>query len=308
MIITITGDNHYQVRAEARAIISGFITEHGSFSVERFAAAEAETEHILSAISGGSLLSPRKLVVIEDFETSKELVDKTEQLVAETPDTTTVLIIINKLDKRTTYGKLLKKASDFREYTTLSPQETTAWIVQTAQEKGGQIDRPTAQYLMEYVGTSGELLANELDKLILLDPHITRATIDQLSERQPSSTVFELLDAGFNGHQKRALQLYDEQRRQQMEPTGIIGMIGWQLHTLALLKTAKDKAPADIAKDAGIHPFVVQKSVKLAQRMSLTKLKQLVHHAVVLEEQLKNRTMNADDAVKHYILSLSTTS
>jgi DNA polymerase-3 subunit delta len=304
MVITITGDNRHKVRAEVTSVIEAFVAQHGLLAVERFEAAETEVEQILSAVSSVSLLSPRKLVFIQDLETSKSLTERVEDLVEQTPADATLLIEIGKLDKRLTYGKFLKKNSDYREFGALSPQETIGWVVESAKEKGGQIDRGTAQYLVDFIGVDQHRLSNELDKLTLFNPQITRATIDQLSERQPSSTVFELLDAGFNGQQKRALNLYEEQRRQQVEPLAMIGMIGWQLHVLALVKTGKDKSAADIAKDAGVHPFVVQKSMGLARNMALSKLRQLVHHAVVLEEQMKSRTMNADDAVKHFLLSL----
>ena len=304
MVITITGDNRHRVRAEITSVIEAFVAQHGLLAVERFEAAESEVEQIMSAVSSVSLLSPQKLVFIQDFETSKSLIERVEDLVEQTPADATLLIEIGKLDKRLTYGKFLKKNSDYREFGALLPQEVVGWVVESAKEKGGQIDRGTAQYLVDFIGVDQHRLSNELDKLTLFNPQITRATIDQLSERQPSSTVFELLDAGFNGQQKRALTLYEEQRRQQVEPLAMIGMIGWQLHVLALVKTGKDKSAADIAKDAGVHPFVVQKSMGLARNMALSKLRQLVHHAVVLEEQMKSRTMNADDAVKHFLLSL----
>lgn len=304
MIITVTGDNQHQARAEITSVINTFSNKHGDLAIERFEAADTPAEQILSAVTGSSLLSPQKLVVIYDFETNKELVEQTEELLNQAPEETTVLIVIGKLDKRLAYGKLLKKASDFRVFGVLSPQETIGWVVQAAKDKSGQIDRSTAQYLVDFVGTDQARLSNELDKLILFEPTITKQTIDSLSERQPSSTVFELLDAGFNGQPGKALKLYDEQRRQQVEPLAMMGMIGWQLHILALVKTAREKSAADIAKDAGVHPFVVQKSMKLAKEMTLSKLKQLVHHAVTLEEALKTRTMNADDAVKHFLLSL----
>jgi len=304
MVITITGDNQHQARAEARKVTDAFVAEYGSLAVERFDAGEAETEQILSSISSTSLLSSHKLVIIQDFETNKILTEAAETIVEQASDDVTVLILIGKLDKRVAYGKLLKKTTDFREFSALSPQDTVNWVVQTTAKKNGQIDRGSAQYLIDFIGTNQERLSNELDKLILFNPTITRSNIEQLCERQASSTVFELLEAGFNGRQKQALQIYDEQRRQQVEPLAMIGMIGWQLHILAIAKTAKDKSAADIAREAGVHPFVAQKSVQLAKNMALPKLRQHVHHAVVLEETLKSRTMNADDAVKHFLLSL----
>lgn len=304
MVIVVTGENLHRVRAEITSVTDAFIAAHDALAVERFDAAEAEAEHILSAVSGVSLLSPAKLVIVQNFEVNKPLTEQTESLLEQVADDTTLLIVIGKLDKRLAYGKLLKKAADWREFNQLSPQDTVRWIAQASAEKGGRIDNRTAQYLLDCVGADQERLSNELDKLILFDAQITTETIDLLCERQPTSTVFELLDAGFHGQQQKALRLYDEQRRQQVEPLAMVGMIGWQLHILALTKTAKGKSATDIARDAGVHPFVVQKTQNLARDMSLGKIKQLVHQAVVLEEQFKTRAINADDAVKHFLLSL----
>jgi len=306
MVITITGDNHHQAKAETRLIIDKFVAQHGVLAVERFDAGETPAEQIFDALNATSLLSPKKLVVIDNFETSKELTEHTAEILEQIPNETTALVIIGKLDKRLTYGKLLQKQTDFREFKELAPQEIVGWVVEAAKGKGGKIDRFTAQHLVDCVGADQERLSNELDKLILFAPEITRASIDQLSEREPSSTVFELLDAGFNGHQKQALRLYDEQRRQQMEPLAIVAMISWQLHILAVVKTARDKSTTDIAKDAAIHPFVIQKTFKLANQMSLVKLKELVRHAIHLETTMKSRTINGDDAVRHFLLSLAT--
>lgn len=304
MIITVTGENKHRVQAEIKSVIDSFTKQHGSLAVERFDAGEADVEHILSAVSGVSLLSDSKLVVIYDFDANKALTENAEQLITQVPGDTIVLVVINRLDKRLSYGKLLRKGTDFREFNALKPHEVVTWVIQATKEKGGQIDRATANYLTEVVGTNQERLSNELDKLILHSPTVTRQTIDTLSERQLTSTTFDLLEAGFNGRQNRALELYDQQRRQQVEPLSIIGMIGWQLHILALSKTAGTKSAAEIARDSAVHPFVVQKSLLLAKNMTLGKIKHLVHQAVVLEEKLKSRTMNADDAVKHFLLSL----
>lgn len=306
MVVTVTGDNQHMVVTEVKSIIDGFVAKHGKLTVERFDAEEADAEHILDTTSAISLLSANKLVVIQNFERNKVLVEKIESLVEETPDETTLLIEIGKLDKRARYGKFLKQHSDFREFTVFSPQEMVTWVVQTTKDKGGDIDKATTQYLLDFIGSDQTRLSNELDKLIIFDQHIRPETIDLLCEKEPTSTVFELLDAGFNGQKQKALSLYEEQRQQQLEPLAIIGMIGWQIHILAVVKTAKGRSARQIAQEAGLHPFVVQKSLKLVQKMTLQKLRVLVHRAVELEVEIKHRTMNADDAVKHFLLILTT--
>lgn len=304
MIITLTGDNRHDLRTTLQDIVRAYEADKGSLAVERFDAEEADLEHILHAVEATSLFSPEKLVVIENYEANKALIEQTEQLLAAVPETVTLVIVIHKLDKRASYGKLLKKETDFRELKILSLPETTQWLINQASTRGGTLSRSVAQYLIDTVGADQSRLANELDKLILFSPNISKETIDSLCERQATSTVFELLDAGFRGQQQKAIKLYEEQRRLQVEPLAIIGMIGWQLHILALVKAAGSTPAATIAKDAGVHPFVVQKSAALAKEMPRSKLRELVHHAVELEVTIKSRNLNADDAVKHFLLSL----
>src|SRR5690606_24141563 len=122
-----------------------------------------------------------------------------------------------------------------------------------------------------------------INKLVLFDPHISRESIGLLTEPLPQSTMFQLLDAAFAGDNKRALELYDEQRAQKVEPQAILGMIAWQLHVLALVKTAEQQGITDIAKEAKLSPFVVQKSRGITRRLSLAKLKDLLNRAHKLD-------------------------
>lgn len=306
MITTLTGDNRHQLKQALGKIVNRFESKHGSLAVERFSAEESSAEQILHALTAVTLLSQEKLVIIEDFESFKDLAESIDDWLDKVPETTDLVLVINKLDKRLGFVKLLQKSTDFQEFKPLDSHNAVGWVAKEVLDRAGQIDQGTAQYLVDCVGPNQALLSNEIDKLILFNPKVTRESIDLLSERQLSSSVFDLLDAGFGGQGKKALSLYEDQRRQRIEPLYIVSMIGWQLHILALVKTAKGKAPNDIAKQAGMHPFVIQKSSNLIRRITLTKLKQLVHQAVELEIMLKSRSTDADDAVKHFLLSLAT--
>lgn len=304
MVITLAGDNQFAKKAAADTVVADFVAANGDLAVERFEAVETEAEHILSALSGGSLFASEKLVVIADYEVNKGLADQTDDILARAGDTM-VLIILGKPDKRATYFKTLKAKTDYREFGAAQLPELITWLLEIAQDKGGQLDRSAAQYLIEYVGTDQNRLSNELDKLVLYDPKVSRATIELLCEKEITSTIFELLDAGFAGQHDKALKLYNEQRRQQVEPQAILSMIAWQLHILAIVKMAgPDRTPATVAKGAGVHPFVVQKSMRIVQGMTRDKLRQLVRRVIELEIQLKSQAMQPDDAVQQLLLTL----
>src|SRR5690606_28500626 len=136
---------------------------------------------------------------------------------------------------------------------------------------------------VDRVGPNQQLISAELDKLLAYDPKITKNSIELLVEKTPQSTVFELLDAAFAGNTKRAMELYHEQRALRVEPQAIIAMLAWQLHVLALVKTAAGRSADQIAKEARLNPFVVRKSQNLARRLEAAQVKRMISELLELD-------------------------
>ena len=174
-----------------------------------------------------------------------------------------------------------------------------------AAEHAGNVSLADARALIDRLGASQQLLRSELDKLLAYEPHITRQTIETLTERTPQSTVFELLDAAFAGNAPRAMALYKEQRELKVEPQAIIALLAWQLHILALVCAGASRSADEIARAAKLSPFVVRKSQRLAEKLSLAHIKTQIAQLLELDERLKTQAMNADEAVQLYLLQLA---
>jgi DNA polymerase III delta subunit len=159
--------------------------------------------------------------------------------------------------------------------------------------------------LVERVGTNQLGLQQELDKLLVFDPKITEHSIENLTEKTPQSTIFELLDAAFAGDAKRTMRLYDEQRALKVEPQQVIAMLAWQLHVLALVKTAKNRSVDDISREAKLNPYVVRKTQGLARDITLTRLKELITSLREFDVRTKTEGILPDEAVRYYLLQLS---
>lgn len=304
MVEVFTGDNNYALQTALQAKTNTFIAQHGDLSVEKFDGEEASYSAILGSLQGMALFATDKLVVIRDFTAHKELLDKLETVLANIPDTTTVILVSSKLDKRTQYYKLLKKQATILEFSALDERGLTQWLVGTAKEQGGSLSSSDAGFLVARVGTNQALLAQELDKLLIYDRTITRQAIELLCESTPQSTIFELLEAAFAGNKQRAMQLYEDQRRQRVEPLAILAMIGWQLQTMSLVATGQERGPEVIAREAKLHPFVVRKTLTLVRNRPLGELKGLVRRTLDLDMKLKSTAVNTDDALQHFLLTL----
>ena len=303
MIIVLTGENSFALKRELNTLVSAFLSEHGDFGLERFDGEESEYDRIRESLESLPFLAAKKLVVLRSPSANKQFLEHAERLFSSLPDSTDVIVIEPKLDKRTVYYKYLKKQPGFTEYAELDELALAKWLSAEAKVQGGTLSPGDARYLAERVGLSQQILINELTKLISYDANITRETINLLTEPSPQSTIFELLEAAFAGRSKRALEIYQNLRQAREEPIAIIAMIAWQLHVLALVKTAGSRDSADLAREAKVNPFVVRKSQGIANRMTLAELKDLTHTVLELDVALKSRSIDPDEALKNLIVT-----
>src|SRR3990167_3250875 len=305
MVITISGNNHFLLQKELNNLVADFVSKNGDLALEKIDGEEAEFERISEAIQSLPFLANKKIVVLRSPGAQKQFAEQIEELLQSIPDTTQVIIIEPKLDKRLVYYKVLKSKTDFREFVELDGQILSKWLVQEALDTGGKLSVIDANYLVERVGASQQLLANELEKLLNYNPNITKETIDLLTDPTPQSTIFELLDAAFAGNRKKVMELYKEQKALKVEPQQIMAMIAWQLHALALVVTAGDSTPDQIAKDAKLKPYVVRKIMNIARKTSLTDVKKLLNRALMLDVRMKSEKIDPDEALQHYLLTIS---
>ena len=298
MIITLTGHNSYMLREELRRMVAAFLAEHTDMGLEKLDGEDTEYNRLREAIESLPFLASKKMVVLRTPGAQKKFAENIEELIGIVPGTTDLIIVESKLDKRLSYYKTLKKLTDFREFNELDESQLIDWLIGTARDQGGTITRHEASLLVRRLGVNQQLLSSELTKLLQYEPTITKETIELLTEPTPQSTTFDLLEAAMAGRIENALAIYDDQRKQKVEPLAIIGLLGWQLHILALLKSAGSREPAEIAKDAKVNPYVLRKSHPLAKRMTFQQLKDLVQEVHQLDIRLKSESIDADDAMK----------
>lgn len=303
-VTVLTGENSFMLQQRLRQLVDTFVEEHTGIALEQLDGEEVEFDRIRESLHSLPFLASKKMVVLRAPSANKLFVESAGELLTELPDSIDVIIVEPKLDKRQSYYKFLKKQKGFHEFSQLDSLGLTQWLTQQATDQGGTLERQDAMYLIERVGANQQLLSNELLKLLSYDECITRETIDLLTERTPQSTIFELIDASLSGNTKKALDLYREQRALRVEPQQIIALLGWQLHIMALVKSAGQRSSSDIAKEAKLNPYVVQKTQAIVKDMPLAAIKKLIHDVLAIDIRVKSQPIDADEALQNLIISL----
>jgi DNA polymerase-3 subunit delta len=305
VITTLTGENDVLRQEALRQITAEFLLEHDAMGLERLDGEETSYERMHEAAQSLPFLASKKLIVLRTPGANKDFAEHFEQFAHDIAETNDVVLVEPKLDKRLSYYKQLKRETEFKEFTTLDANGLARYLVDYSKQQGGTLKANDARALVDRAGTNQLTLQHEVDKLLAYNTTVDRASIELLTDRTPQSSIFELLDAAFAGKSKRALQLYREQREARVEPQQIIAMLIWQLHILAIVKTAGERSAETIAKDAKLNPFTVRKSLDLAGRIRLDRLKQLITSLREFDVRLKSESLSSDEVVQFYLLKLS---
>lgn len=303
MVQVFTGPNTFALQAALREVVDIYVREHGDFAIERLDGEEAAFDRIRAAIESAPFLATKKLVILRHPGQNKEFTEQAEVILSDVGDATDVLIVEAKIDKRSAYYKFLHKNKFIQEFSEYDERGLAKWLTQYAVQFGGVLSVADAEYLVRRVGIKQQLLAGEVEKLVLYAPTITKSTIDLLVEPTPQSTIFALIDAALRGNIDSALNLYADQRAQGVEPQQILAMLVWQLHVMSLVVSGK-LPPDDIAKQAKISPWTVSKTKALLVHRTRSNVHTLVRELLRIDIASKTSAIDLDDALKQFIIEM----
>lgn len=306
MIYILCGDNSYAIKQKLLEIKTDFIEKYSNLQIENYDGAVTDINEITNSLKAISLFEANKLVIIEDLSANSNLPKSLDDWLGQVDETTIMVLVERNIDKRSSTYKTFKKQSNFMEFKIISGPELTNWVVELVKQKKGSISRADAQYLVERVGNHQLRLSNEIHKLFVYEPKITKENINLLTEPTPNSTIFNLIDSIFSGRLDNAMRIYADQKAQQVAPQAILGMIIWQMHVICLCLAGGRMTSQEISLQTGVNNYVISKNRALADKIGVKNVKKFLDLLREIEIKSKHQTFDMDSAIKHIILRLDT--
>lgn len=282
MITLLTGENTFAISMELKRLAREFDGE-----VERYDGEELTKQQLPDLFMGATLFASHRLIILRNVGANKSLWAELEDWLEKIPEETHIVFVEPKPDKRTrTYKQLhaVAKASDFP---LLKEPALVQWIQTTGRELGVNLEPQVAKFLAEHAGTDQWQLYHDLEKLALSGKPVTLDSIRELIPENGETSVFMLLDNVFSGNLDGAMKQLNMLRLYE-EPYRFFGLLANQVFVLGLAAVADGKPASDLARDAGVHPFVAQKAQALARRLGKEKVTDIVSHIARLDRDLKS--------------------
>ncbi len=281
MITLLTGPNTFAIAEVIRERVGAFDGE-----VEKLDASELELRNLPDLFMGASLFSPNRLIVLRGASANKTLWSELEQWIERVPNETEILLVDASPDKRTKTYKLLQKYATIKEFGDLNEAELASWLQAHARTLGFEIQPDVLRYLIAYVGRDQWRLRSELDKLLLAEKPLTKELIQDIAEPYPEATAFELLDGVFSGSDARVHELLALLRERE-DPYQFFGLLSSQVLALFAIAAGGSRRPDEIARDMGLHPFVVRKLGSVANKLGKKSIERLIEQLAYADERIK---------------------
>jgi len=328
MIIFFYGQDSYSSRLKLNELKDKYLREVDKLGsgLNVIAGAKATFGEIAAAISPSSLLSKKRLIIIEDIFASKDAAifePLPEYLKNKQPDDNIVIfwesnLIIKKfkgkpaamlLDSSGKDKPLNKKQSELYKFLSgqkyafsfnlLSNTQLANWVRKQAAARGGKISAKAADTLVGLVGSDGWQISNELDKLLNYkaagkltagEVEIDIQDVQNLVQGNFSENIFALTDALSLKNKALAARLLGERIEAGLPGSYLLNMFTRQFRILLQIKQALESGSSQrqLAGQLKLHPFVAQKGVEQAHHFTLPVLKNILSRLVEIDFKVKS--------------------
>ncbi len=306
MIFFLYGDDTFRSRAKKRELIDGFKEKRDAtgMNVAALDCQKDKEERIFEELVASPFLAEKRLLVIENLLSNKKT--KLQKLFLEILEAgkipeTTILVLWEEGKKFTgEAGKLfaiLEKEKYAQEFASLTGKDLGKWISTEIKIRGGHIDDQAVNFIVNNAEDSwyiysliGQIVSYAAGEVI------TEKEVKVFLREVADDNIFNLVDALVAKNSKKVFAMIEEQYRNGEDAQYIFAMILRQFKILLQLSDILSRGTRErdeiLAKQLGLHPFVLKKSLPLVQKYSLFELKTIYRE--LLDIDIKTKTGQGD--------------
>ncbi len=302
MIFFLYGDDTFRSRAKKQELVAGFRQKRDAtgMNVVSLDCSKEREDRIFEELVAAPFLAEKRLLVLENLLSNKKTkLQKSflELLEAKKVPDTTILVL---WDEGKTFkgdaGKLfgmLSKEKYAQEFAPLIGKDLGKWILSEVESRQGKIDPKAVDCMITNVKEDTWYMHSLLDQLIA---YADGQTIEESHVRvfiaeAVDDNIFNLVDALVAKNSQKVFAMIEEQYRKGEDAQYIFAMILRQFKILLQLADILSRGSRErddiLAKQLGLHPFVLKKSWPLVQKYSLVELKQIYHELLDIDRKTK---------------------
>ena len=309
-IYLLYGEEQYLIRQYRDKLKHALAADDDTMNFSAFSGSDINQKEIIDLAETLPFFADRRLILIEDSGLFKKSAEELADYMSFIPETTYFVFAEKEIDKKTKMYKQVKKNGSIVEFPRQNETTLSRWIEGRIRRNGKNITRDAYALFIRKTGDDMENIDKELEKLLcytLEKDYIDISDVEAITTEQTENKIFDMIDAVALHQQKKALDLYYELIALKEPPMRILYMLTRQYRSLYFVKALMNQGygKKEIASKAGLHPFVVGKSMVQCKRFRMGQLRQSMEEGAGLEQAVKTGTLSENLAVELFIVKQS---
>ena len=309
-VYLLYGEENYLKQQYKEKLKRALIQEEDNMNFSLFEGKKTEPKVVIDLAETMPFFSDRRVIFLEDTGFFKNQCQDLPEYIGELPEYICMVFIENDVDKRNRMYKAVKKYGRVVEFNIQDSNTIMRWVLGNMKREGKKITQKDMELFLSKTGTDMGNIERELEKLLCYTMGreiITAEDIQSICTTQITNHIFDMIRAVTDKNQKRALDLYYELLALKEPPMRILFLLARQFNLIMQVKELSKEGfdQAQIAKKAGIQPFVVKNYLTYARRYSAEELRQTVEECVMTETKVKTGLMTDTMSVELLLVKFS---
>ncbi|MDL2290181.1 DNA polymerase III subunit delta [Paludibacteraceae bacterium OttesenSCG-928-F17] len=237
---------------------------------------------IIDAAKRYPMMAPYQVIIVKEAQLIKDWDSIVYYL--QNPSATTILVFCYKYgtpDKRKKWLTELNQKAIVFESAKIRDYEINGWIADYARKKKLNIDPKGIAMIAEFLGTDLSKIANELDKLVILNAgndKITPELIEKNIGISKDYNIFELQSALINKDVLKSNRIirYFAENKKANPMVMVLSQLFSFFSNLMLYHYLPDKSQGAVASELRINPYFVKDYQKAAQTFGAWKTMNII--------------------------------
>jgi len=298
-VYVVLGPEEYHC-SQALAILKNRVTAPGAadFDSSVFSAGGARIAEILEAANVYPMLSPRRLVVIEDVGKLRDAdAEALLEGLAKISPRSVVILTAAELDKRKKFYKTAQKDFCLCEFPRLKGYALERWADAFVRKSGYRISAGGLKRVVDMAGSDLRTLASEFEKLMLYagdEKNIPDAVIESLVRASRQQSIFDLTNAVGRRDRVGAIRSLGNLLGMGEHPLVVVTMLARHCRQMLIaIEGLRDgKNPRDITSAAQIPPFAADQFIAGARAANPDTVRNMYIRLAAIDRQLKSTSLD----------------
>lgn len=306
-LFLFTGEEAYLLNQQLKGWKQSFLEKHGELNLDTLYFPETPLKEIEAALFATPFLGEKRLIIVHGLpqvppkrkKVSKKAEKKDELLkifakqLEQIPETSVVVFVQNKPDKRKAFYKALVKLAQIKTFEPLQGGALNQWVKEQVAKRAMSMDYAVVNDLIHRTGGDLWRLSHELDKLMHYAPGqpITKEILQELVTPVMEANVFHLTDALGARKPKKAIHHLHQLMGAGESLHAVMFMMVRQFRLLTQAKGyLQHHSPSDskgFASSCSLHPFVARTVLGQQKAFDLQTLKKAYGQLLEIDTGLK---------------------